>query len=87
MTIRGRGIHVIPDIAKATELPADLSTAKDIGVAFYAGYPVESPSGEPIGALCVFDAKPRLRANVDEGLLRQLALLIQAELRVESLSA
>ncbi|WP_166792296.1 GAF domain-containing protein [Cryobacterium sp. TMT1-66-1] len=48
---------------------------------FFAGFPIESPSGERIGILCVFDPKPRSRADTDIVLLRQLALMIQHELQ------
>jgi hypothetical protein len=49
-------------------------------VRFFAGFPIESPSGERIGALCVFDPAPGTRAGADSVLLRQLALMIQEEL-------
>jgi GAF domain-containing protein len=51
-------------------------------IRFYAGFPIESPSGERIGSLCVFDPKPRSLAEVDQVLLRELALLVQRELRM-----
>ena len=85
-TIMLRGPHVVPDML-VEAAPNDTSAADDVGVRFYAGYPVESPSGEQIGALCIFDEKPRTDTVFDESMLRQLALLIQAELRVESLSS
>jgi hypothetical protein len=47
---------------------------------FYAGFPIEAPTGERIGALCVFDSKARDTADVDRALLRDLALLAQSEL-------
>ncbi|MGO4784144.1 GAF domain-containing protein [Cryobacterium sp. W22_MBD10_FK3] len=47
---------------------------------FYAGFPIESPSGERIGALCVYDQNPRTEEGVDVVLLRELALLLQNEL-------
>jgi len=47
---------------------------------FYAGFPIESPSGERIGALCVYDEMPRSVADVDVVLLRELALVLQNEL-------
>ena len=47
---------------------------------FYAGFPIESPSGERIGALCVYDQRPRTEEGVDVVLLRELALLLQNEL-------
>jgi GAF domain-containing protein len=71
----------------ADAAPADTTAASEVGVRFYAGYPVESPSGEQIGALCIFDPKPRERADFDETMLRQLALLIEAELEVDAFGA
>jgi hypothetical protein len=50
-------------------------------IRFYAGFPVESSSGERIGALCVFDPEPRPANEVDTVLLREIALMIQLELR------
>lgn len=50
------------------------------GLNFYAGYPVESPRGERIGTLCIFDTEPRAAEDVDLSLLREMALRIQREL-------
>ncbi|NRD25066.1 GAF domain-containing protein [Frigoribacterium sp. VKM Ac-2836] len=47
---------------------------------FYAGYPVESPEGVRIGALCVADPEPRTVESVDLVMLRELALSVQREL-------
>jgi len=52
----------------------------DTSLRFYAGYPIEAPSGERIGALCVIDRRPRQDNEVDRGRLRDIALLIQREL-------
>ncbi|MES2169142.1 MAG: GAF domain-containing protein [Actinomycetota bacterium] len=49
-------------------------------VRFYAGFPIEAPTGERIGALCVFDAETRDPSDVDRALLRDLALLAQSEI-------
>ncbi len=49
-------------------------------VRFYAGFPIEAPTGERIGALCVFDPQVRDPADVDRALLRDLALLAQSEI-------
>lgn len=57
-----------------------LVTARERPLRFYAGYPVESPDGYPIGALCVIDSQPRAASEVDTVLLREFALLIQREL-------
>jgi len=79
-----RGPHVVADMRNGSA-PEDTTAADDVGVRFYAGYHVESPSGEQIGALCIFDEKPRADSEFDATMLRQLALLIEAELRVDAL--
>lgn len=45
---------------------------------FYAGYPIESPDGQRIGALCIVDTKPRHFGPQDATLLRELTLRVQA---------
>lgn len=75
VTIQEPGIHVIGD----THDDARFAGLAD-RVRFYAGFPVEAPSGERIGALCVYDPLPRDAGEVDEVLLRELAMLVQAEL-------
>jgi hypothetical protein len=84
-TIQLRGPHVVPDML-VEAAPDDTTAAAEVGVRFYAGYPVEAPNGEQIGALCIFDEKPRTGEVFDETMLRQLALLIQVELQVESIT-
>ena len=49
-------------------------------VGFYAGYPLESPDGHRIGALCVMDVKPRIFTEADSALLRQVAQGVQLRL-------
>jgi GAF domain-containing protein len=49
-------------------------------IRFYAGFPVDSPDGERIGALCIFDSSPRPAGEVDLALLREFAVLVQNEL-------
>ncbi|WP_010205675.1 GAF domain-containing protein [Salinibacterium sp. PAMC 21357] len=50
-------------------------------IRFYAGFPIEAPSGVRIGALCVVDIQPRRQSDdVNEPLLRELALKAQREL-------
>ncbi len=52
----------------------------DVQLRFYAGFPVDSPDGERVGALCIFDSSPRLAGDVDLALLREFAVLVQNEL-------
>lgn len=80
-TMESQGALVVPD---ALADPRFLDHPLVVGAPhtrFYAGFPIESPSGERIGVLCVFDPEPRPVDEVDTVLLRELALMVQAELR------
>lgn len=50
------------------------------GRKFYAGYPIESPGGQRVGALCVMDPEPRRFTTQDSELLRSSAQGVQAHL-------
>ncbi len=56
------------------------AASKESPLRFYAGFPVESPEGYPVGALCIVDSRPRRASDVNTVLLREFALLIQREL-------
>jgi hypothetical protein len=79
-TICRSGPMIVGDAA-ADPLFADnpLVTAP-VPMRFYAGHPIESVDGYRVGTLCVYDAEPRDPASVNVELLRDLALLAQAEL-------
>ena len=49
-------------------------------IRFYAGHPLMSPSGLPIGTLCVIDHEPRELSSAQRVLLADLASLVQDEL-------
>ncbi len=83
-TIQGAGALVVEDARNDHRFHGNPLVLADSGIRFYAGFPIESPSGERIGALCVFDSAPRLLAEVDQVLLRELALLVQRKLREPS---
>ncbi|WP_104193298.1 GAF domain-containing protein [Cryobacterium sp. Y82] len=83
-TITGDGPFVVEDAQKDQRFSQNPLVHGDSLIRFYAGFPIESPSGERIGSLCVFDPAPRSLAEVDQVLLRELALLVQRELRVPS---
>ncbi|TFD76957.1 GAF domain-containing protein [Cryobacterium fucosi] len=80
LVIRESGATVIPDARADERFRTGPTAAGRLEVRFYAGFPIESPSGERIGALCVFGAEPRAEADVNLVLLRELALTVQSEL-------
>lgn len=55
-------------------------------VRFYAGQPICAPDGQRVGTLCVIDTQPRRVNRADRQSLRDLAGLVENELRVNRLS-
>jgi hypothetical protein len=80
-TIRHDKALVIADLRNDRLVHPDLLAA---GWRFYAGYPIESPDGYRIGALCVLDTEPRAGRDVDTALLRELALRVQREMWIRA---
>lgn len=58
-------------------------------VQFYAGAPLLSPDGYPIGALCVIDSKPKKlnpnQASALKALSRQITRLLQLKVQIQKL--
>lgn len=85
LTIEHRGLLLIPDASVDPRSHANPFVTGSPHIRFYAGFPVESPSGEKVGALCIFDPRARHTDSSEEQfdgtMLRELALLVQAELR------
>lgn len=79
-TVRQGGPLVVGDARADARFDGNPFVHSDGGVRFYAGYPLRAPDGEYIGALCVFDSKPRRAEDVDVATLRDLALMIEAGL-------
>jgi len=82
VTIRGVDALIVGDASKDERFLGTPAVENDPNIRFYAGYPVQSPNGEQIGALCVYDPTPRNSDEIDDSMLRQLAHLLEAELRV-----
>lgn len=47
---------------------------------FYAGQPVHSVDGQPLGTLCIIDQQPRTFGDAEKRMLRDLAQMVQDEL-------
>lgn len=58
----------------------------DPNIRFYAGQPIHTRDGHPIGTLCVIDNDPRVFGTEDQLTLRDLAALVEAELDLQRLS-
>jgi lysophospholipase L1-like esterase len=80
LATQGSGALVVADARADERFRENPLVLGEPHIRFYAGFPVESPSGERVGALCVFDPDPRPADTVDTVLLRELALMVQREL-------
>lgn len=79
--MRQAEIMVVEDAAKDPRFFDNPLVTGDLGIRFYAGQPLVSPEGQPLGALCVIDHNPRdgLTAEQSEG-LATLAELVMSQL-------
>ena len=81
ITVRGSGPTIIADTWDDRRLDANPHVhGADHPVRFYAAHPIESIDGYRIGTLCVFDLKPHDLKDLDPSVLRDLALLAEAEI-------
>lgn len=73
------GLAVIEDTS--TDLrTATLPSRAHEHIRFFAGFPISSPEGRVVGALCIVDPNPRTMSRREEGLLQALARRVQEEL-------
>jgi hypothetical protein len=79
-TIRHDGPLVIADLSKDARFDDNPAVHGGQHLRFYAGYPIESPDGFRVGALCILDTDPRDADEIDTVALSELALLAQKEL-------
>lgn len=82
IAVRGSGPTVIADTWQDHRLDANPHVHGPHPVRFYAAHPIESVDGYRIGTLCVFDLVPHDEGDVDPAVLRDLALLAEAEISV-----
>jgi hypothetical protein len=82
-TIRGSEILEVSDATKDPRFSSSALVVGDPHIRFYAGHPLETPSGENIGTLCLFDPKPRVFTEEERNLLRDLALWVQKEMTIQ----
>jgi diguanylate cyclase (GGDEF)-like protein len=74
-------VMVVPDAAVDERFKSNPLVTGAPEIRFYAGCPVKAPDGSPLGTLCVIDHKPRELGADDASVLRDLAELVEQELR------
>jgi PAS domain S-box-containing protein len=81
-TIQEPGVFVVPDATKSDQF-ADLPIVKnEPHIRFYAGTPLLSQDGIPLGTLAILDYKPDSCTPEEEATLRELADIVQDELQL-----
>lgn len=84
LTIHQHGALIVGDAQLDTRFAANPLVVGEPHIRFYAGYPIESPDGQRIGTLCVYDPEPRDASVMDAITLRDLAIAIEKELWVDN---
>ncbi|HEY8741437.1 MAG TPA: GAF domain-containing sensor histidine kinase, partial [Candidatus Dormibacteraeota bacterium] len=70
---------VIPDAAADERFADNPMVTGEPHIRFYAGQPLRTPDGQPVGTLCVMDRVPREFDEADRATLRDLAAWAQLE--------
>lgn len=76
---------VIPDARADERFRDNPMVTGEPNVRFYAGIPLKTADGSRVGTLCVVDRVPRRFEAPEESLLRDLAEIVQEELRITRL--
>lgn len=71
---------VVPDALSDDRFRDSPLVTDDPAIRFYAGQPIRSPGGAPIGTLCIIDRQPRHLKAEDAVLLADIASLVEREL-------
>ena len=61
-------------------LVANPLVAGEFGLRFYAGAPIRTDDGFPIGTVCIVDKEPRRLTETEENMLREFASMVIDEL-------
>ena len=78
-----KGLQEVADLTLDARFADNAVVAGDPNLRFYAGVPLETPGGLPIGTLCVIDTEVRTLTDLQRDTLRVLArqAMTQIELR------
>ncbi len=74
------GVLVVPDTTADPRFADNPYVTGEPGIRFYAGAPLQTPNGQPLGTLCVLDYQPRQLDARQRHILSDLAALVVDEL-------
>ena len=79
-------VFVVPDARLDVRFADNPLVTGDPHIRFYAGVPLQSPTGHDIGTLCIIDRRPRVGfSDADKATLRMLATLVLEKLELRRL--
>ncbi len=73
-------VMVVPDALDDVRFADNPLVTSEPHIRFYAGAPIELPSGHAVGTLCIIDTKPRTLDDVELSILASLRDLLVLEL-------
>ena len=73
-------VMVVPDATLDPRFAENPSVIGEPHIRFYAGAPLRTPEGQPLGALCLSDLHPRRLSLVERQMLVEMASLVEDEL-------
>jgi two-component sensor histidine kinase len=74
------GLPLVVNEARTHPLVCDNLAISDLGVEAYLGFPVRSPDGSVIGALCAIDRVSRSWTGAEQGIMHDLVEILETEL-------
>ena len=80
--MRADDVYEVPDAAADPRFAENPLVTGDPNIRFYAGAPLLSPEGQPLGTLCTLDTVPRELTADQRGALRILARQVMAHLEL-----
>ena len=76
----GDDVMVVPDATLDLRFADNPLVTGEPGIRFYAGAPLRTPEGQPLGALCLIDRRPRRFNRTEQQMLAEMASLVEDEL-------
>ncbi len=85
-TIEASSVLVVEDARLDPRFADNRMVAGPPGIRFYAGVPLQLPSGHTLGSLCVIDTQPRIFSQQQVDLLRDFAAMVMAQIDLHQMA-